>query len=114
MECLLRIPWNYPDIAILVADAVARGRAERGILICGTDILMAITANKVPRVRAAKCHDVYSAERARKSNMMGSRVVGPETANKVVGAWLSSEFGGGKSTRKVAKIDQVDARYRKL
>ena len=82
-----------------VALAIRDGRSDRGILICGTGIGMAITANKVPGVRAAQAHDVYSAERARKSNnaqvlTLGARVIGPEAAKTVVRAWLASEFAG--------------------
>lgn len=108
---------DYPDIALLVAEAVARGEAERGILLCGTGIGMAIVANKVPGIRAALCHDVFSAERARKSNdaqilTMGARVIGVELAKKIVGAWLPSEFAGGRSAPKVAKINAIDEQYR--
>jgi ribose 5-phosphate isomerase B len=108
---------DYPDVAKAVAEAVAGGREDRAILICGTGIGMAITANKVPGVRAAQAHDVYSAERARKSNdaqilALGARVVGPELAKSIVDAWLHSEFAGGNSTRKVAKMKQIDDAYR--
>ena len=87
---------DYPDVAERVAIAIREGRSDRGILICGTGIGMAIAANKIPGVRAAQAHDVYSAERARKSNnaqilTLGARVIGPESAKTVVHAWL--EFG---------------------
>ena len=100
---------DYPDVGFAVATAIARGEFERGILICGTGIGMSITADKVPGVRAALCHDTYSAERARKSNnaqvlTMGARVIGPELAKSVVKAWLEAEFEGGNSERKVRKI----------
>lgn len=100
---------DYPDVAFPMAEAVVQGQFERGILICGTGIGMSISANKVPGVRAALCHDVYSAERARKSNdaqilTMGARVIGPELAKSIVSAWLQSEFEDGRSTRKVQKI----------
>jgi ribose 5-phosphate isomerase B len=106
-------PVDYPDVARAVAHGVRQGRFDRGILICGTGIGMAITANKVPGVRAAQAHDVYSAERARKSNdaqvlAMGARVIGPELAKSVVKAWLESEFAGGASARKVEKINAVE------
>ncbi|HEY3522265.1 MAG TPA: RpiB/LacA/LacB family sugar-phosphate isomerase [Candidatus Limnocylindrales bacterium] len=106
---------DYPDVAERVALAIRAGRSDRGILICGTGIGMAIAANKVPGVRAAQAHDVYSAERARKSNdaqilTLGARVIGPESAKTVVRAWLASEFAGGASTRKVAKIDRLERR----
>jgi ribose 5-phosphate isomerase B len=76
---------------------------------------MAIVANKVPGVRAAVCHDPYSAERARKSNnaqimAMGARVIGPELAKTLTDIWLTSEFEGGGSARKVAKIEALDTR----
>jgi ribose 5-phosphate isomerase B len=110
-------PVDYPDIAEKVAESVANGECERAILICGTGIGMAITANKVPGVRAALCHDTYSAERARKSNdaqvlTMGARVIGPELAKTIVDVWLASEFAGGRSAPKVAKINAVDQRFR--
>ncbi|MGB9661432.1 MAG: ribose 5-phosphate isomerase B [Moorellaceae bacterium] len=111
-------PVDYPDIGLAVAEKIAAGEFPRGILICGTGIGMAIVANKVPGVRAAQCHDVYSAERARKSNnaqimTLGSLVVGPELAKKLIDVWLESEFQGGRSLPKVEKIDKIDMKYRK-
>ncbi len=108
-------PVDYPDVAVEVARAVADGTFGRAILVCGTGIGMAITANKVPGVRAANVADPYSAERARKSNdaqvlCLGARVVAPEVARIIVDHWLASEFQGGESARKVAKIDALDAR----
>jgi len=106
-------PVDYPDVAREVAVGIRDGRFDRGILVCGTGIGMAIAANKVPGVRAAQAHDAYSAERARKSNdaqvlTMGARVIGPELARSVVRAWLASEFAGGDSTRKVEKIARLE------
>ena len=111
-------PVDYPDIALRVAEDIAAGKHERGILICGTGIGMAIVANKVPGVRAAQVSDVYQAERARKSNdaqimTLGSLVVGPELAKMLVDAWLRSEFGGGRSAPKVDKIKAIDERFRR-
>jgi ribose 5-phosphate isomerase B len=108
---------DYPDVAAEVAAAVASGEHERALLVCGTGLGMAITANKVPGVRAVTAHDPYSAERARKSNdaqvlTMGARVIAPEAAEKVLDHWLASEFEGGGSTSKVEKMKAVDARYR--
>lgn len=102
-------PVLYPDIAVQVARAVADGKFERGILICGTGIGMAIAANKVRGIRAAVCHDTYSAQRSRKSNnaqiiCLGARVIGTELAKLLVDTWLDSEFLGGNSTEKVNKI----------
>jgi ribose 5-phosphate isomerase B len=106
-------PVDYPDVAKVVAREVQAGRFERGLLVCGTGLGMAITANKVRGIRAATVHDAYSAERASKSNdaqiiTMGSRVIGPESAKTVLKAWLDSEFQGGASARKVAKIGEVE------
>lgn len=106
-------PVDYPDVALEVARAIARGDHDRGILICGTGIGMAIAANKVPGVRAAQAHDPYSAERARKSNdaqilTLGARVIGPELAASLVRIWLRSEFAGGASARKVGKITAAE------
>jgi len=106
-------PVDYPDVALVVARAVRDGEFERGVLVCGTGLGMAISANKVRGVRAVTAHDVYSAERARKSNnaqviAMGSRVIGPEAAKTVLKAWLDSEFQGGASARKVDKITALE------
>jgi ribose 5-phosphate isomerase B len=107
-------PTDYPDVAVVVAREVAASRFERAILVCGTGIGMAMTANKVPGVRAASVTDPYSAERARKSNnaqvlCLGARVVAPEVADLLVDHWLAAEFQGGDSARKVAKVDALDA-----
>lgn len=103
----------YPDVAYAVADAVAAGEFERGILVCGTGIGMAVCANKVPGIRAAVCHDPFSAERSRKSNdaqvmCMGERVIGAELAKYLVDIWLASEFSGGGSASKVARINELE------
>jgi ribose 5-phosphate isomerase B len=108
---------DYPDVASEVAEAVAAGDHDRALLICGTGLGMAITANKVPGVRAVTAHDAYSAERARKSNdaqvlTMGARVIAPEAAELVLEHWLRSEFEGGRSAPKVEKMKAVDARHR--
>ncbi|HEY1973769.1 MAG TPA: ribose 5-phosphate isomerase B [Pseudonocardia sp.] len=108
---------DYPDIALRVAQAVRRGEHDRAILVCGTGIGMAITANKVPGVRAAQASDNYSAERARMSNdaqvlAIGARVVGPELAKSIVDTWLDAEFTGGRSAPKVDKMNKIDAAFR--
>lgn len=109
----------YPDVAERVAKAVADGASDRGILICGTGLGMAMTACKVPGIRAATCHDVYSAERAVKSNnaqilTMGERVIGSESAKTVVEAWLNSEWEDGtRSEPKVQRMIEIEERLRK-
>jgi ribose 5-phosphate isomerase B len=106
---------DYPDVAVAVADEIARGVYDRGILICGTGIGMAIAANKVPGVRAACCHDPYSAERARKSNdaqviTLGAQIIGAMLGRQLLDHWLASEFAGGRSTPKVEKLKALDQR----
>jgi ribose 5-phosphate isomerase B len=110
---------DYPDVAIRLARRIATGETDRGILICGTGLGMAIAANKVPGVRAAPCHDPYSAERVRKSNdaqiiTMGAQIVAPTLARTLIDHWLASEFQGGRSTEKVEKIKILDERYHKI
>ena len=108
-----RDPIMYPDIALTVAQSIADGRHQRAILICGTGIGVCITANKVPGIRAAVCHDSYSAQRARKSNdcqimTLGARVVGEELAKNLVDIWLDSEFEAARSGPKVDRISQIE------
>ena len=107
-------PVNYPDIAVELAEQVRDGKFSRGILVCGTGIGMAITANKVSGVRAAVIHDAYSAERARVSNdaqvaTFGALVIGVSAARKMLDVWLESEFtAGGRSQPKVDLINALD------
>ena len=106
----------YPNIAERVANIVADGEADRGILICGTGIGMAMAANKVKGIRAAVCHDPFSTERSRKSNdaqimCMGARVIGPELAKMLVKLWLPCDFAGGGSAPKVEAIKQMEEKY---
>uniref|UniRef100_A0A7C1IZA2 Ribose 5-phosphate isomerase B n=1 Tax=Ammonifex degensii TaxID=42838 RepID=A0A7C1IZA2_9THEO len=100
---------DYPDIALAVAEAVAEGEYERGIIICGTGIGVAIAANKVPGIRAALCHDTFSARMAREHNdanilTLGERVIGPGLAAEIVRVWLRAKFAGGRHARRVDKI----------
>lgn len=105
---------DYPDYARKVAEAVRGGEADRGILICGTGIGMSIAANKIPGVRAALCHDVFSARATREHNdanvlTMGARVIGPGLALEIVRTWLSGEYaGGGRHARRLEKIAAIE------
>ena len=107
-------PVNYPDIAVELAEQIKAGKFSRGILVCGTGIGMAITANKIPGVRAAVIHDAYSAERARASNdaqiaTFGALVIGVSAAKKMLDVWLENEFTvGGRSQLKVDLINALD------
>ena len=104
----------YANVAIRVAEAVARGEHERGILICGTGIGVSIAANKVPGAYAALCSDAYSAERARKSNnanimTLGSQVIGAELAKTLVTIWMRCEYTpGGRSDPKIRRIAEYE------
>jgi len=104
----------YANVAFDVAQAVASGKHERGILMCGTGIGMCIAANKVTGIRAALCSDVYSAERSVKSNnanimTLGEQVTGSELAKSLVKIWLGSHYETGtRSEPKVNRIDEYD------
>ncbi len=103
----------YPEIGYNLALKIQDGSFDRGILICGTGLGMAMIANKVEGVYAGVCHDVFSAERLRKSNdaqvlTMGARVIGPELAKTIVTAWLKSEFQGGGSQPKVDQMRELE------
>ena len=107
----------YPDRGYTGAREVADGRHERGMIICGTGIGVAITANKVPGIRAAVCHDPFSAERSRKSNncqimTLGARVVGLELAKGLVDIWMGSEVQGGGSGPKVDRMMEIEREIR--
>ena len=105
---------DYPDYAQAVAEAVARGECERGILICATGIGMSMAANKVKGIRAALCHDVFSARRSREHNdanvlCLGAEVLGVGLALEIVRAWLAAEFSGGeRHRRRVEKIEAME------
>ena len=104
---------DYPDIARKVAEAVAEGRFERGILICNTGIGMSITANKVKGVRAALCHDAFSAGQARQHNDANILCLGAEQGRdaipEILNAFLSYEFEGGRHARRLNKIKAMEA-----
>ena len=103
----------YPEIGYNLAKKIQQGIFNRGILICGTGLGMAMVANKVEGVFAGTCHDVYSAERLKKSNdaqviTMGARVIGTELAKMIVDAYLGSEFQGGGSQPKVEQMRELE------
>ena len=105
---------DYPDVAREVAEAVTESRFDHGVLICGTGIGMSISANKVHGVRAAICHDVFSARRARQHNdanvlCLGSEVIGNGPALEVVRAYVEAHFEGDRHTRRVEKIAAMES-----
>ncbi len=107
---------SYGQVGIRLAEMVAAGKIDRGVLVCGTGIGMAISANKVPGVRATVAHDSFSAERSILSNdcqvlALGQRVIGPELARRLVKEWLGYEFDSASASNdKVAVITQYEAR----
>ena len=106
-------PVDYPDMGAALARELARGKFERGILVCGTGAGMAIAANKVPGVRAVCVMDPYTAERAIASNnaqviTFGAQIMGASVAKMLTDIYLKNEFGGGRSAPKVAKLEALD------
>ena len=106
-------PVDYPDYALAVARAVARGEVERGIIICGTGIGSSIVANKIPGVRAALCHNIYTAKMSRSHNdanvlCLGERVVDRKSARDIVSAWLTTPFSAARHARRVEKIKKIE------
>ena len=107
----------YANVGFTLAEAVASGKHERGILICGTGIGMCIAANKVPGAFAALCSDAYSTDRSRKSNnanimTIGSQVVGPQLAQQLLTIWMGSEYTpGGRSEPKVQRISEYAKKH---
>jgi ribose 5-phosphate isomerase B len=104
---------DYPDFAFEVARAVSEGRAERGILICGTGIGMCIAANKVHNIRAAPCHDCITAEMSRRHNdanvlCLSADLLGEELIERMVRIWLETAFEGGRHARRVEKITRFE------
>jgi ribose 5-phosphate isomerase B len=106
----------YPAIAIAAAEAIASGRAERALLVCGTGLGVAISANKVPGIRAVTAHDSYSVERSVKSNnaqvlTFGQRVIGLELARRLAQEWLTYRFDeASTSAQKVRVLTEYEAR----
>ncbi len=106
---------DYADYGIPAAEMVAEGKADRGIVICGTGIGMSISANKVKGIRCALVHDLFTAKATREHNdtnvlAMGERVVGPGIAREIVKTWLTTEFEGGRHERRVEKIMTYESR----
>lgn len=107
---------DYPEYSLQVAEAVVAKNFDFGILICGTGIGIGIAANKVPGIRAALCHDTFSAHATRQHNnanilTMGQRVVGEGLALDIVDTFLNSEFEGGRHENRINKIGDIEKKY---
>ena len=106
---------DYPDIAASIAGKVSRGEVDRGILVCGTGVGMAIVANKFPGVRAAPCHDFVTAELARRHNdlnvlCLSGDMLGERFADRLIDIWVTTEFEGGRHERRVEKIASFESK----
>jgi ribose 5-phosphate isomerase B len=113
LGCDCNTSVDYPDYAIPVAEMVANGKVDRGILICGTGIGMSITANKVKGIRCALVHDTFSAKVTREHNnsnilAIGERVIGPGLAREIARIWLTTPFEGGRHENRVNKIKMYE------
>ena len=110
-------PVDYPDISDAVAQAVRNGQADRGIVVCGSGAGASIAACKFPGIRAAVCHDAYTAKQAVEHDdlnvlCLGSRVIGPALARTLLDAFLSATFSGEeRHMHRLAKIDAIESRY---
>lgn len=107
---------DYPDWGIKVAEVVAKGEFERGILICGTGLGMCLVANKVPRIRATPCYGIFAARLSREHNdsnilTLGGRITGKTLAKKIVEEWLEAKFQGEKHKRRLDKITKIETKY---
>ena len=112
-------PSDYPDFAAAVSEAVLSGRAERGVLICGSGVGASIAANKIPGIRAAVCHDVFSAHQGVEDDAMnvlclGQRVIGSELAKEIALRFLSAHFSGAeRHVRRVNKVKGMEKDHMK-
>jgi ribose 5-phosphate isomerase B len=112
-------PVDYPDYARAVAQEILYKRAERGIIICGSGVGACVAANKFPGIRAAICHDTFSAHQGVEDDDMnvlclGARVIGSELAKEIVRIWLSASFSGAeRHRRRLAKIDGIEREFTK-
>ena len=107
---------DYPDYALKVAETVSQGKADKGIILCGTGIGISIAANKVKGIRAAVCHDLFTAQMCAQHNdanvlSMGGRVVSEELAAQMTQIWLDTPFEGGRHSGRVDKITQIENKY---
>ena len=104
---------DYPDFGEKVAQAVSSGKADRGILICGTGIGMSIVANKFHNIRAALCNDLFSAKMSRLHNdanilVMGGRIIGKDLARAIVNTWMKTDFESGRHLNRLKKISLIE------
>jgi ribose 5-phosphate isomerase B len=107
---------HFKKVALVVAESVASEESSHGILVCGTGIGMVMAANKVPGIRAALCHDTFTARAAKEHNdanvlTLGERVTGPGLACEIIETWLDASFQGGRHEKRIAKIKAIEEKY---
>ncbi len=118
MGCFNKNSADYPDYALLMGESLRKGEIDLGILICGTGIGMSISANKIPGIRAALCHDTYMAKMAREHNdanilVLGGRTTGKNISLRITEVFMSTEFAGGRHKRRLDKIAEIEEKYKK-
>lgn len=112
-------PVDYPDIAEAVGEALMGGNADRGLLLCGSGVGASVAVNKMPGIRAAVCHDTFSARQGVEDDDMnvlclGARVVGPELALEIIRAWQGATFSNAeRHVRRLNKVKAIEARYQR-
>ena len=111
--CFSEDSVHYPHYGLVVAKAVASGECERGILVCGTGIGMSIAANKVKGIRAALCHDAFTAQASREHNnanilVLGARILNHRQIAEIVEIWLNTPFAGGRHAERLAMLENID------
>lgn len=110
-------PVDYPDYALAVGKAVIEGKAERGIIICGSGVGASVAANKVTGIRAGLCHDTFSAHQGVEDDDMnvlclGARIIGPNLAGEIVRTWLHAKFSGAeRHTRRLHKVLAIEKQF---
>jgi ribose 5-phosphate isomerase B len=110
-------PCDYPDFAKAVGEAVAAGRADLGIVVCGSGVGASVAVNKIPGARGALCHDTFSARQGREDDdtnvlCLGARVIGPSLAHEVVKAFVAAEFSKAeRHVRRLNKVLALEKRY---
>ncbi|HXX29427.1 MAG TPA: ribose 5-phosphate isomerase B [Myxococcaceae bacterium] len=110
-------PVDYPDFALAVAEAIRRGQADRGVLLCGSGVGASVALNKVPGLRGAVCHDTYSAHQGVEHDdmnvlVLGARIIGPMLADELVNAFLPARFTGEpRHLRRLDKVRAIEQRF---
>jgi ribose 5-phosphate isomerase B len=110
---------DYPDYAAALAEAVAAGRADRGIMVCGSGVGACVVVNKLPGVRGAMCHDTFSARQGVEDDDMnvlclGARIIGPELAKEIIRSFEKARFSGlERHQRRLAKVNAIEARFQR-